>query len=63
MEHIGQSSLGGIKNLESKYKVMNYDYNSSHNLHFKAQRNLSLLSCVNYPKKNINNNILSRREE
>ena len=36
-----------------KFKIVNYEYNSSSNLHFKQQRNASVLSGVNYPKKNI----------
>lgn len=36
-----------------KFKVVQYEFNSSSNLHFKAQRNASILSGVNYPKKNL----------
>lgn len=37
--------------MHDRYKVVNYDYNSSNNLHYKNQRNQSLLSGINYPKK------------
>ena len=44
-----------------KFKLVNYEFNSSSNLHFKTQRNTSVLSGVNYPKKNLQKGI--RRED
>ena len=44
-----------------KFKLVNYEFNSSSNLHFKTQRNTSVLSGVNYPKKNLQKGV--RREE
>ena len=46
---------------QDKFKIVNYDFNSSSNLHFKTQRNTSMLSGVNYPKKNLQKGV--RKDE